>query len=60
MKKYIVSMLRISYALQDIPIEANSMEEAADKALDIARNFEYSEFNAVYEVEGVLKKENQK
>lgn len=56
MAKYSVLMLRISYAKHEIEVEADSQEEAQNKALDTAGNFEYNEYHAEYEVDAVLRK----
>jgi hypothetical protein len=51
MTTYIVNVCRISYASREIEVEANSAEEAEDKALDIAGNFHFNEYDAEYDVD---------
>lgn len=54
MKKFKVSVVRISYAVREIEIEAESEEAAKELALDEAGNYEFSEHNSDYEVESVF------
>jgi hypothetical protein len=53
MKKFIVSVLRTSYAWRDIEISANSEAEARATVLDICGDYEYSEKDADYSIEQV-------
>ena len=49
--KYIVGVTRTSYASLEFEVEANSKEEAEDKALDMAYNTGWDEDTADYDVE---------
>ena len=53
MKKYEVSVTRIGYAHTTIEVEAESEEQAEQKAIDMAGNYDFSEHDADYECEGV-------
>ena len=53
MKKFIVSVLRTSYAWRDIEISAASEAEARDTVLDICGDYEFSEKDADYSIEQV-------
>jgi hypothetical protein len=53
MKKYIVSVLRVSYCWRDIEITANSEAEARDNVLDCCGDYEFSEKDAEYSIEQV-------
>jgi hypothetical protein len=53
MKKFIVSVLRTSYAWRDIEITAASEAEARATVLDICGDYEYSEKDADYSIEQV-------
>jgi hypothetical protein len=53
MKKYIVSVSRISYGWRDIEITAASEAEARATALDLCGDYEYSEKDAEYSIEQV-------
>jgi hypothetical protein len=53
MKKYIVSVLRVSYGWRDIEITANSEAEARDTVLDLCGDYEFSEKDAEYSIEQV-------
>jgi len=53
MKKFIVSVLRTSYAWHDIEITAASEAEARATVLDICGDYEYSEKDADYSIEHI-------
>jgi hypothetical protein len=53
LKKYKVKVCRISYAHRDLEVEATNIREARQKALDEAGNYEFSEHDADYKVEGI-------
>jgi hypothetical protein len=53
MKKFIVSVLRTSYAWRDIEITAASEAEARATVLDICGDYEYSEKDADYSIEQI-------
>ena len=53
MKKYEVSVTRIGYAHTTIEVEAESEEQAEQKAIDMAGNYDFSEHDADYECNGV-------
>jgi hypothetical protein len=53
MKKFIVSVLRTSYAWRDIEISAASEAEARATVLDICGDYEFSEKDADYSIEQV-------
>jgi hypothetical protein len=55
--KYTVLVIRTSYGNREIEVEANSEEEAKEKAIDEAGNYEFSEHTSNYEVDYVTKKE---
>lgn len=57
--KYKVTVTRTSYASREHVIEADSEEEATQKALDEAGDYEYSEKDAEYEVQYVEKIDNK-
>lgn len=59
MPKFIVSVRRTSYAFKDIEVEANSRDEARNKAYDEAGDYEYSEKDADYKVEYIHQKEEE-
>ncbi len=60
MNKYIVSVTRISYSHKDISVEANSREEAKDKAIETAGNLNFPEHQADYDIDNiVLRKETE-
>jgi hypothetical protein len=50
MKKYTIEVCRISYAVREIQVEAETAEEAEETALDIAGNYSFSESAAEYEI----------
>jgi hypothetical protein len=54
MGTFTVTVCRIGYGFKDIQVEADSQQEADEKALDEACNHEYSEKNAEYVLEGSL------
>ena len=51
MEKFIVSVLRTSYAWRDIEISAASEAEARATVLDICGDYEFSEKDAEYSIE---------
>jgi hypothetical protein len=51
MEKFIVSVLRTSYAWRDIEISAASEAEARATVLDICGDYEFSEKDADYSIE---------
>lgn len=53
MKKFIVSVLRISHAWHDIEIDAVNEAEARATVLDVCGDYEYSEKDADYSIEQV-------
>ena len=53
MEKFIVSVLRTSYAWHDIEISAASEAEARATVLDTCGDYEYSEKDADYSIEQV-------
>jgi hypothetical protein len=53
MEKFIVSVLRTSYAWRDIEISAASEAEARATVLDICGDYEFSEKDADYSIEQV-------
>jgi hypothetical protein len=61
-KKYKVGVSRTAYAFNYIEVEATSEEEAEMKALECAGDYNYSEHDADYAVEGVtlIKKDKKK
>ncbi len=50
MTKYRVLIERISYAYREIEIEAESQEQAEEKAHEVSGNYEYREHTAEYTV----------
>ena len=52
-KKFIVSVVRIAYAVREIEVEAENEEQAQENALEIAGNEEFSTHSSVHEVEAV-------
>jgi uncharacterized protein YlbG (UPF0298 family) len=50
-KLYTVQICRVSYSFATVEVEADSMDEAKDKALDDAGDLFYSEKDADYSVE---------
>ena len=53
MKKYIVSVVRVSYGCRNIEITANSEAEARATVLDWCGDYEFSEKDAEYSIEQV-------
>lgn len=53
MAKYIVNVCRIAYGNLDIEVEANSPEQAEEKALNEAGNHLFSEHSSEYEAMSV-------
>jgi len=54
MNKYEVDVTRTGYGSRVLDIEADSEEEAREKALIVAGNYEFSEKDSSYSVEGVV------
>lgn len=52
MEKFIIPVVRIGYGFANIEVDANSQEEAEEKALDIAGDHEFTEKSSDYEIEG--------
>ena len=50
MGKYKVEVIRIGYACREFEFEAENVELAAEHALDIAGDHEFSESTADYEI----------
>ena len=50
-KEYSVDITRTGYSKKTIKVTASSEEEAKEKAFDIAGDFEYSEYDADYDVD---------
>jgi hypothetical protein len=57
MKKFVVSVLRVSYAWRDIEIIAASEAEARATVLDICGDYEFSEKDSDYSIEHVSNQE---
>lgn len=57
--KYSVDIVRIGYGFHTVEVMATSQQEAREKAMDEAGNYEYSEKTAEYEVECVTKEEEE-
>ena len=55
MKKFIVNIVRTSYSFKDIEVEAENEEQAKEKALEKAGDYEFSEKSADYTAEGITK-----
>lgn len=53
MPKFKVNVTRIGYANLDIEVDADSPEQAEEKALDKAGNYLFSEHSSDYESNGV-------
>ena len=51
--KYNVSITRIGYAHTNFEVEADSELKAREKAMDMAGDCDFSEFDADYECEGI-------
>jgi len=49
---FTISVCRTGYGFRDIDVEANSEEEASEKALELAGDHEYSEKESEYSVDG--------
>lgn len=52
-RKYIVDIVRIGYGFHTVEVMATNHQEAREKAMDEAGDYEYSEKTAEYEVESV-------
>jgi hypothetical protein len=59
MSTFVVGVTRIGYGYRDFEIEAETSEEAREKALDIAGNFEFNEKTSDYEISGVIPKTDE-
>lgn len=55
--KYEVEITRISYSTITFGVEANSKEEAEEKAMDEAYNTSFDEDTADYEIDGCSESE---
>jgi len=55
--RYEVEICRTGYGFHTILVEANSQDEAIDKALDGAGNHYYDEKDAEYEIEDIMEVE---
>ena len=55
MAKFKIEVARISYASRIIEIEADTEEQAKEKAIDEAGNYEFSEHDADYKTEWIKK-----
>jgi len=53
MKTFDVEVARVSYGFAVIRVVADNEDDAKDKALNLAGDYEYSEKSADYEVESV-------
>jgi hypothetical protein len=53
MKKYNVSVVRVSYCSREIEVEASSEEEAGMLAVEKAGDYEFNEHDADYSVDDV-------
>lgn len=51
MKKYKVPIIRISYSFRDIEVFAKNAEEAEQKAIAEAGNYDFKESAAEYEID---------
>ena len=54
MPKFTIPVVRISYQHRDIEVEAETQEEANNKALDEAGNHLFDEKNAEYQLESSI------
>jgi len=50
-KLYTVQICRVSYSFATVEVEADSLDEATNKALDNAGDLSYSEKDADYSIE---------
>jgi hypothetical protein len=57
MAVYQIRLCRTAYAFATLEIEAESADEAVDKALDFSGDYTYSEKDAEYSVEAVTETE---
>lgn len=55
--RYEVEITRVSYSTLTFGVEANSREEAEEKAMDEAYNTSFDEDNADYEVQSCVETE---
>jgi hypothetical protein len=53
MKKFVISVLRVSYAWRDIEIIADSETEARATVLDICGDYDFNEKDADYSIQQV-------
>jgi len=51
--KFNVNVSRSSFSEADFEVEAESYDEAEIKALDLAKNHEFSEYESEYNVEAI-------
>lgn len=58
MAKYNVHVVRTSFAFRVIEVEADSVAEAKDIALDTAGDYEFSEKDAEYDINFVGKQDD--
>ena len=58
MPKFKITVCRISYAFNDVVIEADTIEEAKNIAIDESGDHEYSEKHADYETQDWIELEN--
>ena len=54
MAKFTVTVLRTSYSTRTIEVEAEGFDEAKEKAIDEAGDYEFSEASADYSVEDIM------
>jgi hypothetical protein len=57
--KFLIDMVRISYGFREFEVEAETEDEAREKALDVAGDYEFNEKNAEYRIDWMGKKEEQ-
>ena len=57
MKKFKVEICRISYAFNEVEVEAETPEKAKEIALEEAGTYLYSESHADYKTDGITEKE---
>jgi hypothetical protein len=53
MATFKIEVVRISYGFKTIEVQADNLEDAQNKALDDAGNYEFTESSAEYELDGV-------
>lgn len=59
-REFTVVVCRTSYAFRTLTIKAKNEEEAKEKALDEAGDYEFSESNADYEIDSVQENKTKK